>query len=135
MSTPVRPKPTLTAEETSSIQRMMDAVNLHYQARLAAANDQAPPQFVAIRLSDGSSNGELYDSRPDAVYATRNDPQTSFFVKVGIEPMPFREAALVFQMNRQAYARGVRFAEEAPVVPQLAELSAPLIPRTFRSLQ
>lgn len=124
----------MTADEKSAVRRMMDAVNLHYQARIASANDGAPPQFVAIYLEDGSSDGVLYDSREDAAFKTRNYPRVCFYVKVGIETMSFREAAIVFMMNRQAYASGVRFAEEAPVVPHLTELSAPYIPRTLGSL-
>lgn len=128
-------RPELTREETESIKRMMDNVNLHVQARIAAAKDGANPQYVAIRLQDGSSNGQLYDSRRHAAYDTRNDPNTCFFVKVGIDPMPFREAAVVLQMNRQAYRAGVRFAEEETVTPQLVELASPFIPRTLGAIK
>lgn len=113
----------------------MDAVNLHIQARLAmnVANGDSPP-FVAIRLADGGSNGDLYDSRADAVRMTANDMLPSFYVAIGAAPMPFREAVIVLQMNRRAYAHGIRFIDTDVVTPQRTELLGALLPNTLRRL-
>jgi len=126
--------PQLTRGETDAARRVMDAVNLHYQARLASAAQGAPPQFVAIRLRDGRGDNVLYDSRQDAVNAKCNHPDEYFYVKVGVDMMPFREAVIVLMHHRQAYAAGVRFGAEAPVTPQLTELLHHSIPRTLAAL-
>jgi hypothetical protein len=55
-------------------------------------------------------------------------------VKVGADSMPLREAIIVLQMNRRAYANGVIFSEEAPVSTHLTELMRPFIPNTVRKL-
>lgn len=126
--------PELTGAEKDAARRVMESVNLHYQARLAAAAHDAPPQFVAIDLADGRSDGVLYDSRADAVRMTINSPRVYFYVRVGIEPMPFREAAIVLMQHRQAFKAGARFADEAPITPHLTELLTPFIPRTLGAL-
>lgn len=112
--------------------RLRDCVNMHVDARIASGADR--PQFIAIDLSDGSSpdSNTLYDRREDVFRF--NSARNIMAVKVGIETMPLREAIIVLQMNRQAYASGVIFSEEAPVTPHLTELMNPFIPNTLRRL-
>lgn len=112
--------------------RMRDCVNMHVAARIASGADR--PQFVAIDLSDGSSpdGNTLYDRREDVFRF--NSARNIMAIKVGIETMPLREAIIVMQMNRRAYANGVIFSEEAPVTPHLTELMNPFIPQTLRRL-
>lgn len=112
--------------------RMRDAVNLHV---LAGTFGERRIGFVAIRLDDGRSHqNTLYDSRLDAVKATANLEKGWFYVKVGAETMGEREAIIVLQMARQAFKKGVVFAEEEPVVPMLSELAVPYIPKTLHRL-
>ena len=110
--------------------RMRDCVNMHVEARISSGADR--PQFIAIRLDDGGSpdGNTLYDRREDVF--RHNTARNIMAVKVGIESMPLKEAIIVLQMNRRAYANGVIFSEEAPVVPHLLELSRPFIPQTLR---
>lgn len=121
----------ITQEELSAAQRMCDAVNLHVHVGNATGDRMAG--FVAINLSDGRSpDGVLYDNRRDAVRHNRDDPYR-FYVKVGVEMMPVREALIVLQMARMAFKRGVIFADEEVIAPQLPELMGGFIPRTLHA--
>lgn len=126
----------ITPEESESAKRLMEAVNLHVHAILAEGTGRDRPAFVAIRLEDGRpavSKNPLYDSRADAARHNRHHPAICF-VKVGRETMSLHEATIYLQMNRMAYKRGVIFAEEEVITPQLSELMKPFIPRTLRGL-
>lgn len=120
-----------TDEEWDSSCRLADAVNLHVLAQNAQlGNGRDAPGYVAVRLADGRSDGTLYDTRRDA---TRHQPDPgTAYIKVGRQTMQPREAWIVLQMNRQAYARGVVFTEEEVILPHRLELIAGNIPRTFR---
>lgn len=122
-------------EVLDSAQRMADAVNLHVLAVAAEGAGRDRPGFVAIRLSDGRSpDGVLYDNRREAVLRHRFEGGVCY-IRVGRETMPTREAVIVLQMHRLAYKRGVVFAEEDVVVPQMTELMKPFIPRTLKELR
>lgn len=126
----------ITPEEISAAKRMMDAVNIHVHAILAEGTGRDRPGYVAIRLESGEpaeSTNPLYDSRADATRHNRHNPAVCY-IKISRETMPLREAISVLQLNRMAYKRGVIFTEEEVVLPQLLELAAPLIPRTFMGL-
>lgn len=112
--------------------RMRDAVNLHVVVSPLLGERQIG--YLAIRLDTGAAhdNGTLYPDRQTAVRFTRNEECGFFYVKVGVESMSEREALIVLQMARQAFKRGVVFAEEEPIVPMLTELALPYIPKTIR---
>lgn len=123
----------ITPEEISSAKRMMDAVNIHVHAILAEGTGRTKPGYVAIRLDNGGPakpDNPLYDSRADATRHNIHNTEVCF-VKVGYETMSLREAITYLQMNRMARKRGVIFTEEEVITPQLLELAAPFIPRTF----
>lgn len=111
--------------------RLADNVNMHVAARITSGSDK--PQFIAIKLDDGSSpdNHTLYDERKDVFRGRNRFRRNVMAVKVGVDTMPVREAAIVLQMNRQAYKHGVIFSEEAPVTLQLPELNGLILPDGF----
>lgn len=114
----------------------MDTVNIHVHAILAEGTGRDKPGFVAVRLEDGKPadpRNPLYDSRADATRHHKHNTQV-FYIAIGRETIPLREAILVLQMNRMARKRGVIFTEEHVITPQLTELMAPVIPRTFMGL-
>lgn len=113
--------------------RMRDAINLHVVAGALGVRERHLC-WLAIRLADGRSDGNLYESRPDAVRHTQNRSEGWFYPKIGADSMGEREAVIVLQMARQAYQRGVVFAEEEPVTPMLTELMLPYIPKTLHTL-
>lgn len=130
---PIEKEKKIAQEVIDSAKRMADAVNLHVVA-LALGVRERHLCWVAINLADGRSDGNLYESRRDAVRHTTNKPGGWFYPKVGEEKMSEREAIIVLQMARQAYASGIVFAEEDVMVPHLAELAAPFIPNTLAAL-
>lgn len=107
--------------------RMMDAVNMHVAVRVA--NNAEQPQYIAIRLDDGSSpdNHTLYDNRRDVFRGKNRWARNIMAVKIGIQTMPLREAIIVLQMNRRAFENGVIFSEEEPVTLHLPEFNMPYI--------
>jgi len=113
--------------------RMRDAINLHVFAGNTGIRERHL-QWLAINLEDGRSDGNVYESRRDAVRHTRNLSKGWFFPKLGQEQMGERESIIVLQMARQAFKNGVVFAEEEPIVPMLSELSLPFIPNTIKNL-
>jgi hypothetical protein len=121
-------------ELVDAANRMRDAVNLHVVVGSALSERKAG--FLAIALTDGRAhdNGTLYDTRRDAVRHTQNLGRGWFYVKVGVDSMGEREALIVLQQARQAFANGVVFAEAELITPQLSELMKPFIPNTLRLL-
>lgn len=121
-----------TADVVNAAKHMRDCVNMHVTARLASGATK--PQFVAIALDTGKSpdNNTLYDERKHVF--RYNTARNIMAIKVGVETMGLREAIIVLQQHRQAYAAGVIFSDEAPITPHLTELLAPYIPNTIRRL-
>ena len=107
-----------TNEERDAVQRLCDAVNVHVQA----IGSEAFGKYVAIRLEDGRAvDGNLYDSRADAVRHTIDRAPWCFYVKVNPGGIQEREAWVVLGYARQAKRSGVVFQNEEPVVPMLLE--------------
>lgn len=127
------PAPEFSQELLDAAARMREAVNLHVVAGALGIRERHLA-WVAIRLADGRSDGNLYESRPDAVRHTQNKERGWAYLKVGADSMSERQSIIVLQMFRQAFSRGVIFAEEEVVVPQLTELMAPFLPNTLRRL-
>lgn len=86
--------------------RCSEAVNLH----LESLGAEAIGKWVAIRLSDGGSDGILYDKKADAVRFQLHEFQCAY---VCIPPggMPPNEADVYLRVHRQMYDAGVRFAD------------------------
>lgn len=118
-----------TEEEWSAAERLKDAVNMHLAAQGAGAHGR----YIAARLSDGRSDGSLYDSRADAARHQVDDPWC-FYVKVNIGGMQTTEAWVVLMYARQAKRRGVVFCEEEVVLPQRVELAGSMLARAVPAL-
>lgn len=126
--------PEMPQDLLDAASRMRDAVNLHVTMGILGVQTRTIG-FLAILLEDGRAvENTLFDSRLDAVKHCRNMTRGIFYVKVGVETMGERESLIVLQMARQAYKRGVIFAEEEPIVPMLSELTKPFIPNTLQKL-
>lgn len=123
----------LPQELLDAAARMRDAINLHVVAGALGARERRLC-WVAIRLEDGRSDGNLYESRKDAVLHTQNKSRGWFYALVGVDSMGERESVIVLQQARQAFAKGVIFAEEQVVTPMLSELMKPFIPKTLYAL-
>jgi hypothetical protein len=69
--------------------------------------------WVAIRLSDGGSDGVAYDSKQDAVRHQLHEQQCAYF-SFRTAPNGFRtakEAAMFLEFHRQAYDAGMRLVD------------------------
>jgi hypothetical protein len=75
-------------------------------------------KWVAIKLQDGSSDGNLYDSREDAI---RHQLDERFCAYVCMQSMltgaKELDCAIYLEMHRQAYDSGMRLHE--PEAPQI----------------
>lgn len=129
---PLKPEEA-TQDEWDAAARLRDAVNMH----LAAQGDDAHGKYIAVRLADGSSDGNLYDTRRDAARHQVDDPWC-FYVKVCVGGMQITEAWVVLTYARQAKRRGVVFSEEEVILPQRLELggsmTARALPVVFRGV-
>jgi hypothetical protein len=86
--------------------RIADIVNTHY----AALGRGAIGKWVASRLSDGTSDGVLYDTREDAIRHQLHETQC---VYVCIPPGGAidYEIERFLQLNRQLYDNGYRLID------------------------
>lgn len=88
---------------SDAARRMADAVNLH----LAAVGLAAVGKWVACRMSDGVSDGVLYDTRREAV-AHQFHEQFCAYVHVPVTGMTPRQAENYLAFTRQCYDNGIR---------------------------
>lgn len=109
---------------SDAARRMSDAVNLHVQA----LGVQASGRWVAIRLSDGGSDGVLYDYRRDAILHQLHEKLCCY---VRIPPfgqmMSTREAESYLTLHRSMYDAGYRLQDpDGPeVIKPLMNVAAP----------
>jgi hypothetical protein len=103
---------------------MADEVNMHVHALGEAASGR----WVAIRLSDGGSDGVMYDTRPQAITHQFHEKQCCY---VRIPPfgqlMNPREAESYLVLHRSMYDAGYRLQDPqdpAPIKP-LINVAAP----------
>lgn len=80
--------------------------------RLAEAHERARAaggvgRFIAARLSDGRTDGAIYDTRDDAIRHQLDETQCAYIV---VQPaaMPDEEATGLLDVNRRIYAAGMR---------------------------
>lgn len=110
---------------SDAARRCSDAVNLH----LVALGNEAVRKWVAVRLADGSSDGELYDFKRDAV---RHQPHEQVCAYVSVAPggMSPCAAESYLATHRKLYEAGFRLAD-----PDAAHGGRQVIPRLTREDQ
>jgi len=95
--------------------RASDIINMHIIAQRRG--------FVAIRLSDGGSDGSVYDTKDLAVRHQLHPQQCAYF-QLPLTPVVPWECDVFLRYTRQMYAAGHRVGEEgAPslIVPSRTE--------------
>lgn len=89
--------------------RASDAINLH---RLVKPWDDIKHTWMAFRLSDGSSDGVLYDNRLDAVRHQVDERLCAYVamksLQMGASP---KDMAIYLQFHRDAYNAGMRLTD------------------------
>lgn len=97
-------------EHTDAAKACSDAVNLH----LAAIGFDAMRKWVAIRLSDGKSDGTLYDTKRDAV-RHQLDEFLCAYVSIPPNGMNVCDAEEYLDVHRKMYDAGMRITDrDAP---------------------
>lgn len=93
-------------EELDAARRCSDAVN----SALTFYGADAAGRWIAVRLSDGGSDGKLYDTKPDAV---RHQLHETLCAYICIVPtgMPVDHALSFLRTNRKLYAAGMRLSD------------------------
>lgn len=95
-----------------SAKRAYDTVRLHVQFATWEERVQGEP-YVALRLSDGGSDGRRYATKRDAVRAQLHEQQCAYF---SFRNAPngfgsYRDAAIFLAFNRAAYDAGMRLPD------------------------
>lgn len=67
-------------------------------------------KWVAIRLSDGKSDGNIYDTKADAIRHQLHEFQCAY-VKVPPDGMQPDHGARYLEVNRKLYDKGLRIAD------------------------
>jgi len=88
---------------SDAAKRLSDTVNMH-----AIAGSWG--KWIAVRLSDGGTDGVLYDSRADAIRHQLHEKLCAY-VLVPIDGMTLRAAESYMRFVRQAYDAGFRLAD------------------------
>lgn len=73
-------------------------------------------KWVAVRLSDGRSDGGMYDTKKDAIRLAPWDlnllhETQAVYIKVPPGGMPPEEATAFLEVNRKLYSAGMRLAD------------------------
>ena len=102
---------------------MSEAVN---NVRVSHDWDDIKDCWMAFKLSDGSTDGTIYDSRSDAIRLVTNRADQYFFVALRscIHGMTPKEATLVLAMTRVQADRGRYHPAETktdPIMPITTE--------------
>lgn len=89
--------------DTDAARRSSDAVRAHI------AEGQAG-RWVALRLSDGGSDGIAYDTRQNAIRHQLHETQCAY-VKVPMDDLSPRAAAALLRTHRAVYDAGLTLAD------------------------
>lgn len=110
-------------EWSDAARRASDIVNNHLVADRSNAG-----KWVALRLSDGGSDGVLYDERADAIRHQLHETQCCY-AQIPPSGMPVAEAESFLNYNRRLYAAGFRMPD-----PKTGPNVEPVIPMTREHL-
>lgn len=99
-------------------------------------------KVFAVALSDGTSDGVLYDTMADAIRHQRHNAKWYAYLRVGREGLTICGAASLLKLHRDADAAGLKFTDRddpsfgAELIPRLtvednARMTAALAARTW----
>lgn len=92
-------------------------------------------RWIAARLSDGKTDGNLYDSKADAVRHQLDETQCAY-MPVPPFPMPEHEATLWLELNERIYASGRRLSDPDEIAAaRLGQEATPYLNRSARRRQ
>lgn len=100
----------VTVEELDKGKRASDIIN----AIITSHDwDDIKDRFIAIRLSDGGSDSNIYDTKLDAVQHQIYEQQCCYiaFRSLGMGGVTPKECAIFIKFNADAYAKGMRLVD------------------------
>jgi len=92
---------------SDAAKRLYDQYSLHRVANL----HEAYGKWFAVRLSDGDSDGVLYDSKQAAVRHQKHNEDFYAFVQITPAHMTMRDAETFLAVHRRMYDKGIRMAD------------------------
>lgn len=95
-------------DHSDAAKRITDAYNLHRIAGAGLGLHNVGKVFAA-RLSDGTSDGVLYDGTSDAIRHQKSNARWYAYLRIGREAMTVCNAASLLKMHREADAAGLNF--------------------------
>jgi len=99
----------VTPELIDAGKRASDQINLH---RTFMQWDELKTKWIAFNLSDGSSDGILYDNKRDAIKHQVHEFQCAYVCfKNLIQGSTPKEMAIFIQFSRDAYKAGFRLPD------------------------
>lgn len=87
-------------------QRMADTLALHQTA--LGFDEILAGRYVAVRLSDGGSDGVAYDSRAAAIVHQKHNASRCAYFRVPLERMSVQACDVLLMYVRAAYDHGYR---------------------------
>lgn len=94
--------------------RCSDTVTLHILAHTSAGDPfpdwNGPQPWIAVRLSDGTSDGKLYPTKRDAIRFQLYENQCAYLT-IPPDGMTVRQAHSYLRLTEQMYNAGVRLAD------------------------
>lgn len=98
--------------------RAYDTIALHYEANRANNGEDIAGHWVAIRLSDGGSDGTLYPSKMHATRFQLHERQCAYICLPPFGQMSIKEIHRFLQINEAVYDAGGRLEDEGThIVP------------------
>jgi hypothetical protein len=116
--------PEVAQERADAAQRLSDAVTL----ALLGQGRGVVGKWLAAKLSDGSTDGNVYDSKADAIRHQLHETQCAY-VCIPMDGMTPRQAGTYLRFNAGLYAAGHRLADPAThaQMPGRREAVAPML--------
>lgn len=94
---------------SDAAKRVSDTYRLHRLADYFATIGK----WIAVALSDGTSDDTLYDSKSDAVLHQHHNELRYAYVQIGPHDMTPCDAETYLKVHRRLYDKGIRLADPA----------------------
>lgn len=98
--------PNYSYRNKDAAKRMSDIVRLHQS--MMSKDEILAVRFIGIRLSDGGSNGMVYETHADAVNDHRNEPSRCVYFPIPLETWTPKICDVLLWWVTNAYNNGYR---------------------------
>jgi hypothetical protein len=92
---------------SDAAKRIYDNYHLHRSANYYGSQGK----WIACALNDGSSDGELYDSKPSAIHHQHHNEQFYAYIQITPANMTLCSAEIFLRVTRRMYDAGIRMAD------------------------